>query len=63
MESLKLMHQIKSHLRENFPYRRPVSEEGLMMGASLVMFKVILKCLNACEKTFPTFLRCSIILL
>ena len=23
---------VKSHLRENFPYRRPLSEEGLMQG-------------------------------
>ena len=24
---------VKSHLRENFPYRRPLSEEGLMQGS------------------------------
>ena len=23
---------VKSHLRKNFPYRRPLSEEGLMQG-------------------------------
>ena len=25
---------VKSHLRENFPYRRPLSEEGLMQGVT-----------------------------
>ena len=51
---------IKRHLRKNFPYRRPLSEEDfcleLVMGDSLVMFNVILKCLNTCATTFPTFL-------
>ena len=55
---------LKSHL---FPYRRPSSEEGLiqeiMHGDSLVMFNVVLKCLNNCATTFLTFLPFSNILL
>ena len=59
---------VKSHHRKNFPYRRPLSEEGLVkkelsMGASLVLFNVILKFLNTCATTFPTFLPFSKILL
>ena len=54
---------VKSHLRENYPYRRPMSEEGLMQGIidgdSLVMFNVILKYLNTCATTIPLFLPYS----
>ena len=30
--SIKLMHQSKVTFRKNFPYRRPLSEEGLLRG-------------------------------
>ena len=58
---------VKNYLRGNFPYKRSLSEEQLLqkisMGDSLVMSNVILKCLNTCATTFPTFLPCSKILL
>ena len=54
---------VKSYMRENFPYRRPLSEEGLMQGINdgrlLVMFNVILKCLNTCGTTFTASLPYS----
>ena len=54
---------VKSHLRENFPYKRLLSEEQLCkelsMGNSLVMFNVILKFPNICEAISQTFLRFS----
>ena len=58
---------VKSYLRASFPYKRPLSEElscnKLSMGDTLVMSNVILKCLNTCATTFPTFLLYSEILL
>ena len=58
---------VKNHRRKNFPYRRPLSEERLMQGIidgdSFVMFNVILRCLNSCSTTFPTFFSYSKILL
>ena len=53
---------VKSHLRENFPFKRHLSEESrkeLSMGDCLVMFNVILKFPNLCEVNCQTFLRCS----
>ena len=50
---------VKSYLRANFPYKRPLSEEQLLkellMGDSLAMSHVILKCLNTCATNFLTF--------
>ena len=58
---------VRIHLRENLPYRLPFSEEDLCkelsMDNSLVLFNVILKCLNSCATTFPIFLPFSNILL
>ena len=58
---------VKSHLRENIPTDvlrvKNNSCKELSMGDSLVMFNVILKCLNSCATTFPTFLAFSKVLL
>ena len=58
---------VKSYLRANFPYKvlsaKNNSCNKLSMGDSLVMSNVILKCLNTCATTFPTFLPYSKILL
>ena len=53
---------VKSHLRENFPYKRPLSDnscKGLSLGDSLVIFNVILKFPNICEAISQIFLRYS----
>ena len=61
--SIKLMHQSKATSEKTFPtdmhwVKKDFCTE-LLMGDSLVMFNVILKCLNTCATTFPTFLPYS----
>ena len=54
---------IKSHLRENFPYKRPLSEEQLLKGIIGGRFFGYVQCdievPNICEVISQTFLRYS----
>ena len=65
--SIKLMHLSKAIFEQISPINvlsaKNNSCNELLMGYSLVKSNVILKCLNACATTFPTFLPYSTILL
>ena len=65
--SIKLMHRSKAIFEQISPINdlsaKNNSCKELLMGESLVMSNVILKCLNTCETTFPTFPQFSKILL
>ena len=57
--SIKLMHQSKPIFEQVSPINDLSAKNNtckeVLMGDSLVMFNVILKCLNTCATTFPTF--------
>ena len=65
--STKLMYQSNVTSEKTFPtddhWVKNNSCKELSMGDSVVMFNVILKCLNTCATSFPTFLPYSKLLL